>query len=163
MLHDNLFGIFWRDAAGGEISRNIATGNCAGLLVLDTPAPTTSGDVEVERNTFDRNNKACAGAPDSEEAPPLSGVGVLIVDAQRVRVEHNKIRGNAPTGTTVASGGVVLLPFTDPSLGLETRDNRIEDNTITDNVPYDIDADGVAAQNVFDDNRCRTSNPAGLC
>ena len=163
VLHDNLFGIFWRDAAGGEISHNIVTGNCAGLLVLDTPAPTTGGSVDVEHNTFSANNKACAGAPDEEEAPPVSGIGVLLVDAQRVHLEDNKLRGNVPTGPTPASGGVVLLPFADPSAGLQTRDNRIEDNTIRDNAPFDIDADGVAALNSFDDNRCRTSNPDGLC
>ena len=47
--------------------------------------------------------------------------------------------------------------------GTPASDNRITDNDVTGNEPYDISDDGAGTGNRFDDNRCDTSSPAGLC
>ena len=47
--------------------------------------------------------------------------------------------------------------------GTPASDNRITDNHATGNEPYDINDDGTGTGNRFDDNRCDTSSPEGLC
>jgi nitrous oxidase accessory protein NosD len=152
------FGIFQRNALGLSAENNELHGNCVGVLVLaDAPGP--SGDSKYEDNKIHDNSKAC---PPSDEGGALSGVGVVLAGAVNVRIDDNRITNNTPGGPTDFSGGVVVVK--DPSNPASTAPshNRITDNTVRGNNP-DILWDGSGVDNKFDDNRCNTSTPAGLC
>jgi nitrous oxidase accessory protein NosD len=152
-------GILFRDAEGGEISDNIVDGNCAGIFLLDTGAPGTGGDVTVEDNHVHDNNAVCAA---DEEAPPISGIGVGILGDHDTKVEDNRIERNVAGGPSgIPSGGLVVLD-TSGFGGTAPVNNHIEDNRFTANQP-DVFWDGSGTGNRFDDNRCTTSTPPGLC
>jgi hypothetical protein len=50
-----------------------------------------------------------------------------------------------------------------PFGGADPIDNRIAENTALGNAPLDIFFDGSGSRNKFEDNRCRLSEPPGLC
>ena len=72
------FGIFLRDSRHGQVVGNKVSGNCVGILGLDTNSTTSTGDDvsagdwRLLGNKVRNNSKAC---PPNEEAPPLSGLG----------------------------------------------------------------------------------------
>jgi hypothetical protein len=104
---DNLFGIFVRDAQGVQLNGVNSHDNCVGMLVLaDAPGP--AGDVTAHNSSFSHNQKACE-AEEDEGTPPLSGIGVLIVGGNDVRLNGNTISDNVPSGDTVASAGVAVI------------------------------------------------------
>jgi hypothetical protein len=153
---DNALGIFVRNAEGVAVVGNQSSNNCAGMLFLaDAPGP--AGDIDASWNKVTDNTRAC---PASDEGPPLSGIGIAIVGAHDVHVQHNWITGNVPSGASFVSGGVVLTML-DPS-GTAPANNVVKNNTIKDNDP-DINWDGNGTGNVLEPNRCETSVPAGLC
>jgi parallel beta-helix repeat protein len=158
-VYDNGIGIFVRDAANGRVDDNEVHDNCVGILLLNTGAPTDSAGWRVDDNDVERNNEVC---PASDEGPPFSGIGLALGGASANRIDHNDIDGNAPAGTSFASGGVVLFPTVDEG-GAVPSDNRIDHNDFGDNQPYDIDDQGTGTGNVFDDNECDASQPPGLC
>lgn len=150
-------GVLFRDSLGGHISGNSLTGNCIGVLALNTGTGPV-GNVRITDNWIVANKKAC---PASDDAPPTSGLGVGIAGASNVVVRHNVINNNAPGGPTdLPSGGIALLAF-DPSA--TPNNNTIVGNHLHGNVPNDISSDGGGTGNVFKFNRCNTSDPAGLC
>jgi Right handed beta helix region len=155
---DNLFGVFIRDAEQVKILGNRTHGNCAGILFLaDAPGP--AGDAEVAGNFVTDNTRLC---PATDESPPLSGTGVLLLGAHDVRVRGNIITGNNPdpaVGDTPFSGGVVVVTGLE---GTAPNGNRVNGNIIVDNTP-DIRWDGTGADNSLAFNVCDTSDPAGIC
>jgi len=152
-------GILFRDSMGGVIDHNIVDGNCAGIFLLDTGAPGSGGDVTVEDNHVHDNNVAC---PPSEDAPPLSGIGIAILGDHDTKIEDNAIDHNVAAGPSgIPSGGLVLLDTTGFG-GTAPVNNHIEDNRLTANQP-DVFSDGSGSGNRFEDNHCTTSTPPGLC
>jgi parallel beta-helix repeat protein len=95
-------GIFLRDSRQGRVVGNSVTGNCVGILGLDTGADVSAGDWTLTGNQVRNNTKACAG---NEEAPPPSGLGVALVGPDTYVVTGNVITGNTPSGPSAFSGG----------------------------------------------------------
>jgi parallel beta-helix repeat protein len=166
----NLFGIFLRDASNGEIVKNKSFDNCVGILFLDTPSPTRNQNWIAHKNLVAANNRTSLPDPGpsprpcgGEEEPPVSGVGIAIAGADRIRVVHNGVFGNGtPEGaTSIASGGIVLLSLAFEG-GTDATNAKVAFNTALGNDP-DISWDGAGAGNQFIQNECLTSVPDGLC
>ena len=124
----------------GRPSRTRYHGNCAGVAVLaDLPGP--AGLFHLTGNQIRNNTKACAAG---EDVPfPLSGVGVLLLSANGLKINGNLITGNAPSADTKFSGGVVVVsgqgnPVTAPT------DNQVHGNRILGNDP-DVFWDGAGS------------------
>ena len=157
-------GIFIRDAAHGLVVKNKTFGNCVGILFLNTDeSPDPQQDVAnwvALKNRVTENNKAC---PASEEGPPFSGVGIVVLGGVDISLIANHVLGNkAGANPTEFVGGISVQasPFfatPKPSTGI-----RVAFNTAFGNDP-DLFWDGAGDGNVFVDNECRTSDPAGLC
>jgi parallel beta-helix repeat protein len=155
---DNGIGFFIRDAAHGVVEDNVATGNCIGVLFLDTPddpaAPRPNHDWLARDNSVNKNNKACSG-----EEGNSSGIGIAIDGAHRIKLEDNTANGNQPSGPS-DGGSAGIAVVSEPGFPIAT-DNVIEDNTALGNL-LDLFWDQQGT-NKFEDNRCKTSDPAGLC
>jgi hypothetical protein len=162
----NMFGIFIRDAAHGVVLKNKAYDNCLGILFLNTEEappsePTDTADWVAFRNTVVANNRAC---PPGEEGPPISGVGIGVAGGVDISLIANNVFGNkTPAGTPSAfGGGIVVVASPDFATPMPSTGTRVAFNTALDNQP-DLFWDGAGDGNVFVDNECRTSDPAGLC
>ncbi|GAA3629471.1 right-handed parallel beta-helix repeat-containing protein [Kineosporia mesophila] len=119
-------GVFLKEARGGDVVSNRLSGNCLGILVFDDSAreiPDTKGSYEggdwtVRKNVLTANNRYCIAGRDGSQR--TSGVGIGVVNADRVVIEDNKIRDNVatvPAGEeplNFPSGGVVLVGFAAP-------------------------------------------------
>jgi parallel beta-helix repeat protein len=149
------FGILVSDSRGATIVGNSVRDNCVGVLFLVDAAPT--GNAHVAANDVRRNTRACA--PNAAYPVPVSGVGVWLFGASGNTIVGNSITGNAPSGETIASGGVVV---TEGFFGAVPADNLVRGNSVLGNDP-DLFWDGTGTGNVFRDNRCRTSSPPALC
>ena len=110
----------------------------------------------MRANVIHANTRPCEA---SEEGPALSGVGIAIAGAHDNRVIGNLILGNVPPGETAFSGGVAVVR---DFLGAAPTNNLIKGNVVLHNDP-DLFWDGSGSGNRFRHNRCRTSDPAGLC
>ena len=110
----------------------------------------------MRANVIRANTRPCEA---SEEGPALSGVGIAIAGAHDNRVIGNLITGNVPPAPTAFSGGVAVVR---DFLGAAPNDNLIKGNVVLHNEP-DLFWDGSGSGNRFRHNRCRTSDPAGLC
>jgi parallel beta-helix repeat protein len=148
-------GIFVRDSSHGVVEDNQVFDNCLGILFLDTPEPTGTGDWVARHNQANHNNQAC---PASDEGAALSGLGIVIFGAHNITLWDNTANGNAPGGATEASGGIVVLS----APGFTATGNTIKKNTAFGNSPVDIKWDQQGT-NEFTGNRCKTSDPTGLC
>lgn len=152
---DNELGIFIRNARQGTIAGNNIHGNCQGVLFLaDAPGP--SGNFAVKGNAVRNNTKAC---PPEDGVPPLSGAGLTLAGARGVEITGNQITGNAASGPSVFSGGVVVVRGIG---GTAPVNNSVSANAILRNDP-DIFWDESGTGNRFANNRCETSVPARLC
>jgi len=157
---NNAEGLLFRDSLGGKVVDNEFYGNCAGIFLLDTGAPGSGGAVTVRDNKVHDNSRACTG--EEGEAPPFSGIGIGILGDHDTKVEDNRIENNTPGGPSgIPAGGVVVIDTTGFG-GTAPVDNRVEDNRLSGNDP-DIFWDGTGTGNKIKENRCTTSNPAGLC
>ncbi|PWU17395.1 MAG: hypothetical protein C5B48_16010 [Candidatus Rokuibacteriota bacterium] len=150
-------GIFIRDSQHGVVEDNQTFDNCIGILFLDTPAPTTGSDWTGSDNSANHNNTAC---PESEDGPAVSGLGIVIFAAQSITLEDNTANGNQPGGDTPASAGIGVM--SDPQSNLTATNNTVKHNSAFGNSPVDLFWDQ-SGDNTFKANRCKTSNPDGLC
>ena len=142
---------------------NSVSGNCVGILGLDTNETSTgenvsAGDWRLIGNEVCNNTKAC---PPSDEARPLSGLGIALVGPDDHLVTGNVVTGNTPSGPSAFTGGVAVIDST-PFGGSTPNGNVVRANVITGNEP-DIFWDGSGTGNVFGHNLCSTSVPGGLC
>ncbi|SFK35819.1 right-handed parallel beta-helix repeat-containing protein [Geodermatophilus ruber] len=154
---DNELGFFFRSASDGEARRNVAEGNCFGVLVLaDAPGP--AADWEIRDNKVRNNSKVCADP--SGSGGFLSGAGILLLGATDFEVRDNTVTGNVSKseGPSLAEGGIVVRT----GFGGTAPTGTIGDNRVRDNAPADLVWDE-SGDVEFDDNRCRTSLPDGLC
>jgi nitrous oxidase accessory protein NosD len=150
------FGFFFRDSSHGLARHNLAVQNCIGMILFNTGAPGGVRHWRVSDNRVLRNNRRCPGNP------PTSGIGIALVGAQANVVRHNSVRGNRPTGSAFFPGGIVLFSSA-PFGGTVSAHNRIVRNRAFGNRPDDIFWDGDGQGNSFANNRCRRSQPNGLC
>jgi hypothetical protein len=157
---DNEFsGFFLRDAANGMLVANQSTGNCIGVLVLNT-GPNVAGHWHFFGNSFSDNDEFCPADPE-EGTPALSGMGVAIAGGADNTLVGNRIVDNMPSGDVDFAGGVVVLDAGEPGANPPSG-NVVRSNVILDNQP-DILWDGSGDGNLFRHNRCQTSDPDGLC
>ena len=116
----NRYGIFLRDSQNGDVTGNLIHDNCVGILNIDFPGSANAGHYRIAENEIHDNSALCPGEESGD--PPLSGVGVLIVNADRDRVEDNVISTNRPARSIPFHGGVVLIDL-DRSGALEQLDH----------------------------------------
>lgn len=154
--YDNVgFGVFIRDASFGEVKHNRTFGNCVGIILLNTGAGV--GNWIVGGNRAVDNSRACPGGGDE---PGLSGIGIGVAGAHDIDVVGNVVLHNKPSGVTDVSGGIVLISLGPEALNANVR---VKDNTAIDNDPFDLLWDGQGSGIEFKGNRCKTSEPDGLC
>lgn len=156
----NQYGIFIRHSAYGLVHDNKVWGNCVGAFLLDDGQPGGIHDMDLWDNMSWANDKACPADP--EGAPPLSGIGVLLLGARHTVLHDNTITDNVPGGDSFISGGLVLMSAK-PFGGTPVRNDHIRNNTITGNKAFDIFYDGSGFNNTFTGNTCNTSQPSSIC
>jgi parallel beta-helix repeat protein len=139
------FGIFVSDARGGSIAGNEVHNNCAGVFFANDGEGVR--DFDVKGNTVKDNNRAC---PEFE----VSGIGIALFNSRNIEVTGNQISGNIRSGSTKASGGVVVSDG--------SRDSSVTGNRFGRNKP-DIFWDKLGSGNRFVGNLCNTSVPTRLC
>lgn len=154
---DSAFGIFVRHSSGVTVQQNHVFDNCEGIMVLDDGQGGVA-DITVKFNTATTNTKAC---PASDEAPALSGGGILLLGASDSSVTQNIVRNNE--GTEVNSGGILLLSAEELTGGSAPSNTVITDNLVFGNGPYDVFTDGSGTGNRLTGNFCETSAPADYC
>jgi len=146
---NNGFGIFIRSASSGSIVANNVHDNCLGILFLEAPDSPTNW--VATGNQVNHNNNAC---PAGDDAPPISGGGIVVLGGHQIVIQANTVNDNQPSGPTFVSGGIVLIAG--------SSNNQVVGNTAHGNVPADL-IDQSAASNTFRANNCDTSIPGGLC
>lgn len=158
-------GLLFDDSTGGRFTANELTGNCSGLVVVDTGFPGPARDIRVTANTVRANDRYCPG---DGGVPPQGGAGVVLAGATDTVVSGNRITDNVLAGVPAgadppfASGGLILIDST-PFGGTAPANDRITGNTITGNRPLDVVTDGSGSGNVFRGNRCQTASSSGIC
>jgi parallel beta-helix repeat protein len=148
-VFNNGFGIFIRSASSGSIVANNAHDNCLGILFLEAPNSPTNW--VATGNQVNHNNNSC---PAGDDAPPISGGGIVVLGGHQIVIQANTVNDNRPSGPSFVSGGIVLIAG--------SSNNQIVGNTAHGNVPADL-IDQSAASNTFRANDCDTSIPGGLC
>jgi hypothetical protein len=156
-VHNNeLTGILIRNASYGLAEYNSTHDNCIGIFALaGAPGPVRGWN--LRRNDVFHNNEACAA---SEEAPPLSGIGIALAGTKGASVVENNVVNNRPSGPSAYHGGIVLAKA---APGYVPRDNTVRGNVAFGNRPVDLFYDGTGRGNVWVNNSCDTSQPAGHC
>jgi parallel beta-helix repeat protein len=153
----NLFGLFLRDSTLITAEENKASGNCVGILALNTGAG--AGDYSIRDNKVTANTKSCTSGL------PASGLGIVLAGTSNVRVTENRVTDNKPTGPSAFVGGIAVISSALPGQpgGADPVGNKVIENTALRNEPFDLFHDHTGTGNVFRENRCRKSSPDGLC
>jgi Right handed beta helix region len=155
----NQFGIFIRHARHVLVSRNVVSGNCQGILVLDDGQRGGVGNTTIRHNRVFDNNKFCKK---HEETPvDTKGGGILLLGATHTLVTHNSVTGNA--GKKFNSGGIVVLSAKPLTHGSNPEFDTISFNFVFRNHPADLIWDHTGFGVRFRHNHCGTSIPGGLC
>ncbi len=153
-------GFLFRDANVGRAKGNKAYGNCSGMQLVNTGAPNNVHGWVVNDNDVYHNDAACKG--EEEGPPPFSGLGIGLFGGKNNRILHNTVWANRPTGPSAASGGIAVASSKSFG-GANASDNEIRSNVLYRNKPVDILWDGTGVGNEFTKNKCKLSNPDGLC
>lgn len=154
----NLFGLFLRDSTLITAEENRVSGNCVGILALNTGGG--AGDYLIKDNQVTANTKSCTGEL------PASGLGIVLAGTSNVRVTKNRVTDNKPSGPSVFQGGIAVVTSVFPGQpgGANAVGNQVIENTALRNLPFDLFYDDrTGKDNVFRENRCQTSSPPGLC
>jgi nitrous oxidase accessory protein NosD len=155
----NAIGVLVRDSTRVTVAHNRADDNCAGILAVNSGmGAIAGGHMTLRDNTTNGNSRHCAAMGD---VPALSGLGIGLAGVHDVLVVHNTADGNRATGPSLASGGIAVFS-TKGIGGADPRNNKVECNEAFGNRPVDLFWDRTGKNNVFKDNRHRTSKPAGL-
>jgi parallel beta helix pectate lyase-like protein len=167
----NLFGIFIRDAAHGKLLENKTFSNCVGIVFLNTDEtavppgtpPGTPVDVKdwlTKDNIVAGNNRECAA---SDEAPPLSGIGIGILGGNDIDLIDNGVFGNKPAAGFLSAfaGGIIITASDEFTPPRPSSDIKVAFNTAFGNATDLILDPGNEAS--FFANDCLTSMPDGLC
>lgn len=173
-------GIFVRESRGGTISNNTVRGNCVGILVFDdsaTEKPSTNGNViggnwSVLANQSVANNGYCIAGRDGSQH--VSGVGMAVVNADKVLISANTITDNHPVvppgqdPVNFFPAGLSVLSFPmppgQPGVDPGPAENvQVIGNVFKNNQPVDIQLFSQGSGNVFKLNLCSTSDPTSIC
>jgi parallel beta-helix repeat protein len=151
----NRTGVNVRRATHLTVEGNRFTGNCAGVFVVGDETEPPAGSLTIRRNRFVENNLYC---PATVRIEHIQGSGIVLTGAAEVTITANLFRGHH--GDSPMSGGVVLAPT---FKGIHNSGNVVRGNVFADNTPADIVVRDAGEGNVYTDNACSTSEPAGLC
>ena len=102
---NNVNGIEIENSSHIGVVGNDTFNNTAGILVDLLPGldVTTSSDIFLAHNFVHDNNRANDGDPGSIESFVPSGTGILVLGADHVTIEANRVTGNNFVGIGVAS------------------------------------------------------------
>ncbi len=153
----NAIGVLVRHARHVMVHDNEIVHNCVGVALVDDSQRTGQGNTTVWKNRVSKNNRVC---PAHGEVPPLGGTGILFFGGDHNIVERNAVTGNR--GRLPYSGGIVLFRGTPPR-NRPARHNLIKSNLVLGNAPFDLVDKSGSRTNHFRANKCRTSDPRGLC
>jgi nitrous oxidase accessory protein NosD len=154
-MEGNRIGVTLRRVRNLAVEGNDITGNCGGVFVVGDESKPAAGAMSVSHNQIYRNNKSCAA---TTRLPAIKGTGIVLTGSEDTLVSENTIQDN--TGSTPLSGGVVLYKS---FVGVHNNDNVVRDNVLEGNKPADLANRDTGKGNTFDGNRCRSSEPAGMC
>jgi hypothetical protein len=163
--YGNLFGIFIRDAAHGEVLKNKTFSNCLGILFLNTdetagPEPEAAIDVKdwlAKHNSVTANNKVCEGE--------VSGIGIAVLGGVDIHLIDNGVFGNVPPEGALFGGGIAVMSSPEFAPPKPSTGTKVGFNTVLGNEPdlfWDEQPSG-GGGNRFFANDCLTSQPDGLC
>jgi parallel beta-helix repeat protein len=162
VAHDNTIGIDVELSSSIQVRDNLVSGNTVGVVVQIVPGLplTTTSDVVVAGNVLTANNRPNDVTDPTELLSMVpSGIGLLVVAADRVTVEANVITANPSAGI-----GLVSLPPAvaglDPRLQPSPDGVRVTTNLFWHNgfspdpkispmLPADIVWDGTGTGNCF--------------
>lgn len=156
---NNGLGVLLRSAENGDVSNNIFSGNCTGILLFKDPTRGPVGGFSVHDNIVNDNNQACPGDQD-EGKPPLSGLGIGLAGAHDTVIQNNTVYSNRPSGQTAFSGGILVGAGPD---GTVSSNDTVSSNTAQQNVPVDIGYDGKGTGDTFTGNTCNAPSPGVTC
>jgi hypothetical protein len=171
-------GVFAREARHGAIVNNVVRGNCVGVLVFDDnqtesvqpPANYLGGDWKVVGNESIANNRRCL-----TRGGYVSGNGIIVVNADKVLVADNLIKGNHSSGPTdfplpkdsgYRGAGLAVVhtpPFVPPTPPTREPHNVLSVGNTFENNELDIFYDGSGSGIRFVNNDCSTSLPQEIC
>ncbi|QKW37790.1 right-handed parallel beta-helix repeat-containing protein [Actinomadura sp. NAK00032] len=156
----NTLGVLVRHAHHVDVHDNEITRNCVGVALVDDGQKGGQGHNKVWKNKVAKNNRSCAA---HGPVPPFGGTGVLLFGGEHNTIAKNIVKDNR--GRLPYSGGIVLFPGVAPEHGSArpARFNLIQANRAFRNRPYDLVNKSGSKTNRFRHNKCRTSNPRGLC
>ena len=143
----NRYGIFLRDSQNGDVTGNLIHDNCVGILNIDFPGSANAGHYRIAENDIHDNSAFCPG--DGRDDPALSGIGVLIVNADRDQIQDNVITTNRAPRRVPFHGGIVLIDLIGPA----PSNNSITSNELIRNRP-NVLYDGSGHGNEFTENHC---------
>ena len=102
---NNGAGILVRDSDQAAVTANAVSENCAGILAVQTYAPTD--DLSIRFNRVTANNRFCPANADGY--PAFSGIGIGLVGADAT-LSANRVTGHVPAeGTDLPGGNIVEL------------------------------------------------------
>ena len=137
-------GLSLLDTRSGVVSGNVLADNSAGLAIVDTADPASTGDIVVVGNAITGNTR---WFPGDGSAPPISGVGVILLGSTDVTVSGNRVVGNAPSAPAPLAGfGVGVLDATNLTGGAVPTGNRVTGNRISGS-PVAVLYDGTGSDN----------------
>ncbi len=139
------------------IHNGVGTEEGFGFFLRDS----SDGVVKETKHNFASGNSG-AGPSGTDGGPATSGTGILLGGTHNVTVKRNGVFNNTPSLESPFSGGIVVASTTALG-GADPTDNTVKKNVARGNLPADIVWDGTGQGNVFNDNRCGSSNPDGLC
>lgn len=178
VVFGNVVGIEASNSSDIKLLANDAHDNTNGILVVLLPGRLikTASDILVSGNEVTGNNRPNFAAPGDVVAAVPAGTGILIVGADRVRAENNRVTGHDFIGLGVGSSLILaLLSNTPPEAfadiepnpdGVEIRNNVVTENGTQSPIPFlpavDLLWDGAGVGNCWWGNTFGSAAPPSL-
>jgi parallel beta-helix repeat protein len=174
-IHDNNIGVFLSASDGASIRGNRVHRNDLSGIIIDG-----SNNVSVKGNIVERNGQAGIFLRFANNSDVMmndverNASGIFLESSTGNKVRYNWVEENetdgivlcfASTGNRVGenwieengANGILVC-------SLDDTGNRVEKNRLEDNAAFDLsDGAGGPPANTYANNKCDTSNPAGLC
>jgi len=178
VVFENVVGIEASNSSDIKLLANDAHDNTNGILVVLLPGRQikTASDILLSGNTVTGNNRPNFAAPGDLVAAVPAGTGILIVGADRVRAEENRVTGHDFIGLGVGSSLILaLLSGTPPEAfadiepnpdGVVVRNNVVTGNGTQSPIPFlppvDLLWDGTGVGNCWLGNAFGSAAPPSL-
>jgi parallel beta-helix repeat protein len=150
------------------VRANTVTGNSTGVLAIVDPfnPRTETSNVLIAANRINANNRPNTST-DEDLARLPSGVGVLVVGSDNVKIRTNEVTGNNTWGVAITYNP---LASEDPRIDPNPDSNEVRLNVVLGNGAHppsgltgaDLFYDGSGQGNCFAQNRFATSVPANI-